>query len=185
MGDSQSQPPFDTPILSLAPLTRPGEDKPPNNTPVSWKLYPKNATDQWVAFENKGLSVHTQTQKSVAVIGIPGFKCGQHTWQVKLKNVCGGFGIGVCLGRNTPGLCVMYPNVSGFRNATVTVELDCETNTVLVKPLGGKNTMLQYCRQVKEVHAYFVLLPSDKQGQMTVVEMDNKRVEDDGYCCIL
>ena len=157
-----------------------------SNHPVLWKLCQKNH-GSFVFIDNKRLSVQPRGTEFSSVIGIPGFQGGKHSWKVKLENLGAGVGIGVCLGRNMPGLCVtLEKQHTRFALSTmVTVELDCETKRVKVKPACQLSNTIAYQSPIQSVHPYFLLPPGNRQGKISVIEMDGKSLEDGKACCLL
>ena len=153
-----------------------------NHGRVCWKLYPKNFSTH-VSLENRGLSVESRSTKCCSVIGMPGFMNGKHSWKVRVENHGTGVGIGVCLGRNVPGLCVMLDSALTMLapSIVVAVELDCEAKCVKVKPEGHPSNCIVFENQISSVHPYFMLFP----GKITIVEMDGKSVDEDSFCSIL
>lgn len=153
-----------------------------NHKRVHWKLYPKNI-NTLVSIEKRGMSVESKSSQCCSVVGMPGFRNGKHSWKVKVENRGTGVGIGVCLGKNVPGLCVMLDSALTMiaSSIVVAVELDCEAKCVKVKPEGHPSNCIVFENQICNVHPYFMLFP----GKITIVEMEGKSLDDDPFCSIL
>lgn len=149
--------------------------------PVSWKLYPKN-WDAHVSIDDKGLSVKSRSTRCFSVLGMPGFRNGKHSWKVKLECLETVVGIGVCLGKKEPGLCVMLDSALSY-SIMVTVELDCDAKVVKVKREGHLGNSIAFENNISSIHPYFFLSPMNMSVKLTIVEMDGKSAIDDAPGC--